>query len=243
MKAIKSEDTGEVNKIEAARYTFLTLQAAFDRLIRLPIRDFESDPLTEAGAIEVLHDAWSIVDYGNRFCQVSESIKGLKRKEPRREAMMAAAKSLNPIRNYIQHLKAETNPKLDEMAPILGALSWCSANGKQSFTLTLGTLPIGAALNSLGADAATNRYADQLLLDVGPQNVDLKTVYSALAGMFQYIEEHLQQADMLWPDDLVPVLLTTGELCGPRSSGHYRVRIVITEESKRHQVRLVRDDI
>ena len=243
MKAIKSEDSGEINKIEAARYTFLTLQAAFDRLIRLPLRDFAANPLTEAEAIEVLHDAWSIVDYGNRFCQVSESIRGLKRKDPRREAMMAAARSLNPIRNYIQHLKAETSTKLDEIAPILGALSWCSADGKQSFTLTLGTLPTGAALNSLGADATTNRYADQFLLDVGPENVDLKQVYFALADMFQYIEEHLQQAGMLWPEDLIPVLLTTGELRGPRASGHFRVRIVITEENKRHHVSLLRDDV
>lgn len=229
MKGIKSADRVLVYKIECARFSFAILERAWERLRSTTSRVESHDELTEPIGIEVISDAWQVVDFAARHLNVLKTIPRINRKDERFQALDKVGGLLTKVRNYIQHVDAETHKLAGSTAyPILGAVAWSVSGGAKSMTLCLGTLPPRTSFHTVAFDREADKYLDEVLLGVGSLTLNLSRVYQASKAAADFLAEHLDSAQLLKAEEVQVGFLASDSIEAPPETAQRFLRLLVT---------------
>lgn len=129
MKLLRDADRINTYKIEAARFSYLMFRNSWQLLQAEVSPISRAEEVVEAKAVAITSAALAVVDHGMRFCNVVTQIKGMRKAEPGISAIYKIKKSLEDVRNHIQHVDQSAHKADPEFYPILGAVSWASSMG------------------------------------------------------------------------------------------------------------------
>jgi len=215
MKALEDTDRINTYKIEAARFSYLMFQNAWDLLQTEVATVLALSDLNESKAVAISAAALAAVDHAMRFCNVLTQIKGMKRSEPGITAVYRIKKAIEDVRNHIQHIDQSAHKADARTYPILGAVSWPSADGRRSFTTSLGTVPEGTMFHTLSFDQELGRYVGGITLSVGKFDLELERIMPALQAGEDQLARWLAAKGHLSTNDLQPSSASMGPLLAP----------------------------
>ena len=212
MKALHDTDRINTYKIEAARFSYLMFRTSWALLQAEVGTVTRAEDLNEPKALAITAAAHAAVDHGMRFCNLVTQIKGMKKSDPGLAAIYSIKKSLEDVRNHIQHVDQSAHKSDPETYPILGAIAWPSADGKWSFTTSLGTNPHGTTFNTLSFDQELQRYVGGITLSVGKYDLQFERIAPALEAGEAQLTRWLAAKKHLSDNELAPTAASMGPL-------------------------------
>jgi len=145
-------------------------------------------------------------------------------------AIYGIKKSLEDVRNHIQHVDQSAHKSDPETYPILGAITWASSDGKLSFTTSLGTNPHGTAFHTLTYDKGSKRFVGGITLGVGNFDLQFERIVPALEAGEAQLARWLTAKKHVSDIELAPMAVSMGPLETPGRQ-FVRGRFLFTDSS------------
>jgi hypothetical protein len=163
--------------------------------------EMNSESFGDDLTVSLLGITWAIVDEVFRLREVSQNTPFLKKKKFREvRKFLEIARSVEPLRHYIQHLK-ESIRKIDANAlPLWGSISWQSSKDElTSFTLIPGTLMGSMSAPTLTFDTHTSSFVERIALHTNAGVVDIHRLCEATAEFERFMSTWL--LNLNWGND------------------------------------------
>jgi len=98
--------------------------------------------------LAAVQDAWSIVDSLYRLRCLLRQMPGFKKNIPEIQVFLRKTKTIEHLRNAIQHLDRQIESLLEAKLPVLGVLGWCSFWAKDSKMVSSWAIVPGSLVRS-----------------------------------------------------------------------------------------------
>ncbi len=165
--------------LDGLRYAFATVQLCHGRA-QSTLRTFEVDWQNGAPAsvvIQVVADAWSMIDATQRIRLLINRAPILPKNEPDFRVFENGTSAVEPLRHYVQHINNEVARITGQAQPLWGTISWVSeADPLKQFSLCTGSQHLRASVPGLGFDRQEMRFVRTLELNVGAHSIDLDSL-------------------------------------------------------------------
>lgn len=192
----KEDDPNRVQQLllclDGLRYSFAIALSCHAR-VRSTLRTFEADSQSGApadAAIQVVADAWGMIDATQRIRLLIERAPVLPKNKPDFRVFKDGTSAVEPLRHYVQHINNEVTTIAGQAQPLWGTISWASeVNPLIQFSLSTGSRHLRASVPSLVFDRQEMRFVRSLELNVGTHSIDLDNLAHRARVMDQMIAD------------------------------------------------------
>ena len=195
-------DRADIARIESIRVSYQICYDAFEELCELLKSNDQKPNFSEV--IKLLRKAWELIDFANRFATLLIQMRGMKHKDPRMKALIDLKPTIDEMRNLVQHLTTELLSLPANPAPVLGALTWTSADRLTGRTACVGYLPSGTNVNSAAFDRTTGLLVPDIILNAMDHAINLSETMNVLKGANEQFQELLISNSWLGDEESKP---------------------------------------
>ena len=157
-------------------------------------RCYPKDEYTEEQITSALLDAWTLVDVCFRVRELVQQTPGLSPKLPGLQIFLRGTKSVDQLRNYVQHFRSGI-PKIPKLSnPLWGSLSWTpTSDNKTCFTIFSGHLVGGVSANTITLDTHNSQFTSETKLLADGIEVDLHSISEQLKKVKNCVSDWIDQ--------------------------------------------------
>lgn len=180
--------------LDGLRYACAVCALSFNRAL-VALRDLEAfdRERTFAPARDVLivvADLWNVVDSAHRARILAARTPYLKRVTAEYEIFERQTRTVEILRNYVQHLDQEISKRGEASTPVWGSISWQSKlDPRTAFTLIAGTNTVTQNHYSLVWDRKENKFVRPIELVVGNTILDVARTADAVARLDHILKD------------------------------------------------------
>jgi hypothetical protein len=202
MRTLKiGEDIRQVYILDALRYTLMlenrshaALWVALRRLER-----FRGSHPAERTAVAAYAEAWQCIDMTHRARGLARQIRGMSQKAPEFQKFIRATDRIDVFRNHLQHLNTNIPKIVGSTNPVLGAMSWLTANPRVCMTVSIGRGDKDCHYHTLVFDSVELIFTSTFLFTAGGLDVDLTKTNATCRGFESHLDQWLREQHMLEP--------------------------------------------
>lgn len=146
----------------------------------------DSELNTESIIYELYLDAFSFVDFTNRFQQTIKSMTLLSKNEQHVKQLFKTLKPIKDCRNYLQHMKEHLCREKIIDYPIMGAFSWISEN--KNYLLLPNQFSESNRTIGIAYDRIENKYICKYQFIVEKYEIKIDFAYKEIKYFWNWFE-------------------------------------------------------
>jgi hypothetical protein len=148
--------------------------------------------------VEAMIDSWTMIDATHRLRGLVQQLPGLKQNQPGVQLFVRKTRTVEELRNFVQHFRTEIDTFVAKRMPLWGTLSWSrvpdDTQQPECHSIVPGTLFQGTSVYSCIFDRHEGRFIDRIILEAGDARVDLEDLFDTVAAFCQWFEQWYLQA-------------------------------------------------